>query len=129
MIEFRVEPVIGAVALFTSCRELPGHVARVDCTFEVGGVAGIACGRHRLKLTVRRTFVAGVAVHGGMRPGQRKAIVVLLDLLDRHLPSAYCVTRLAICSQLPFVNIGVTVLAALARIGENRLDVTLRAGD
>ena len=45
---------------------------------------------------------------------QREAIVVLLHLLHGYLPSSNCVTLLAIRSHLPFVNIGMAVLAALS---------------
>jgi hypothetical protein len=42
--------------------------------------------------------VARVAIDSRMRTGQWKTIIVLLDLLSRHSPSAYGVTLLAICS-------------------------------
>ena len=72
--------------------------------------------------------MAGVAIHRGVRSGQRKAVVVLLDLLNRNLPSANRVALLAIGSQLPPVNIRVAVLASLPNVGEHRLYVALGAG-
>ncbi len=54
---------------------------------------------------------------------------MILYLLNRNLPSANRVTLLAIRSQLAPVDIRVTVLAALANIGEHRLYVALRARD
>jgi len=95
---------------------------------EIRGVAGIALGRHRLELAVRHSFVAGIAVHGSMRSGQGEAVVVLLDLLDGDLPSANRVALLAIRSQLPLVNVGMAILAALPHVGENRFHVALDAG-
>jgi len=53
---------------------------------------------------------------------------VLLNLPDRNLPTADRVALLAIRSQLPPVNIRMTVLASLSHVGKNRLDVTLDAG-
>lgn len=96
MIELCVEPVVGAVALLASGRELPGHMVRIGRTFEVGGVARIACRGHCLKLTVGCALVTRIAIHRSMGPRQWEAIVVLLDLLNRNLPSAHGMARLAI---------------------------------
>ena len=63
-----------------------------------------------------------------MCAGQWEAIVVLLNLLHSNLPTADGVARLTVGTELPFVNIGVTVLAPLAHIAENRLQMALRAG-
>ena len=79
-------------------------------------MTGIALGRHGLKLAASGSFVARVAVHGGVRSGKRKAIVMLLDLLHADLPSLNRVALLAVRSQLPPVNIGVAILAALPDI-------------
>lgn len=91
-------------------------------------MAGIARGRHGLKLAARGAFVARVAVHGRVRPGKREAIVMLLDLLHADLPSLNRVALLAVGAQLPPVNIGMAVLAALPHIRKHRLHVALHAG-
>lgn len=91
-------------------------------------MAGIALGRHCLKLAASGSFVARVAVYGGVRTGKREAIVMLLDLLDADLPSLDRVALLAVGSQLPSVNIGMAVLAALPHIGKHRFHVALHAG-
>ena len=72
--------------------------------------------------------MARVAIDGRMRPGEREAIVVLLHLLDRNCPSPHRVALLAVGAELPFVNIGVTVLATLSHIRKHRLHVALAAG-
>jgi hypothetical protein len=59
-------------------------------------MARVALRRHCDELAVGRAFMAGIAVHGRVRSGQRKAIVVLLDLLDRDLPSADGMALLAV---------------------------------
>jgi hypothetical protein len=92
-------------------------------------VARSASRRHGLEVATGRSFVAGIAVHSGVRSRQGKAVIVLLDLLDRNLTSPDRVAGLAIRSQLPLVNIGMTVLAALSNIAEHRLYVALGAGD
>jgi hypothetical protein len=63
-----------------------------------------------------------------MRSGQRKPVVVLLNVFDRDLPSADGVALLAVGAQLALMNVGVAILAALSDIAENHFDVTLRAG-
>jgi hypothetical protein len=73
--------------------------------------------------------VAGIAIYSGVRSGQRKAVIVLLDLLNRNLPSPDRVAGLAIGSQLPLVNIGMAVLAALSHVTKHRFYVALSAGD
>jgi hypothetical protein len=42
--------------------------------------------------------MAGVAIHGRVRAGQRKAIIVLLQLPYGHLPSPDGMALLAVCS-------------------------------
>jgi len=54
---------------------------------------------------------------------------VLINLLHRHLPALYGVALFTICAELALVDIGVAVCALLADIREDRLHVTLRAGD
>lgn len=61
-------------------------------------VARIALRRERLELGTSTALVARIAIHGGMGSGQREAIVVILNLLNRNLPSANGVALLAICS-------------------------------
>ena len=73
--------------------------------------------------------MAGVAINGGMRAGQRKTTIVLLYLLHRNLPSTNRVALLAVRSELSLVDVGVAILAALADAGKYRLDVTLGALD
>jgi len=53
---------------------------------------------------------------------------MLLDLPNGNLPALDRVALFAVCSHLSAVNVGVAVLAALAHICEDRLDVTLGAG-
>ena len=73
--------------------------------------------------------MAGIAVHSGVRSGQRKTVIVLLDLLNRNLPAPDRVAGLAIGSQLTLVNISMAVLAALSYVTKHRFYVALSAGD
>jgi hypothetical protein len=62
-------------------------------------------------------------------PQQRKAILVLIDLLHPNRPSFDRVALFTVRAELPLVNVGMAVRASLAHVGENRLHVTLRAGN
>ncbi len=70
--------------------------------------------------------MAGIATHGGVRPGQRKAVVVLLNLLYGNLPSTHRVALFAIRAELALVNIGMAILASLPDVRKHGLHVTLR---
>ena len=95
--------------------------------FEVCRVAGIALRGHRLEFAGSPSLVAGIAVHRSVRSSQRKAIVMLLYLPNRDLPTPDRVALLAVRSQLTLVNVGVTILATLSHTRENRPDVTFSA--
>ena len=91
-------------------------------------MTGVALRRHCLELAAGCALVAGIAIDGCVGSGQREAVVVLLHLLNRNLPSADGVALLAVGAELTLVNVGMAVLAALADAGEYRLHVTLYAG-
>ena len=112
------------MATLTGGGKTRGHVVWSCGCFEVCRVAGIALRGHRLEFTGGSSLVAGIAVDRSMRSGQRKAVVMLLNLLNGDLPSTDGVALLAVRSQLALVNVGVTILANLSNIGENRPDVT-----
>lgn len=128
MIKLRIQPTVGSMTLIARCGEARGQMVRIGRTLKFAGVTGVAVRRHRFELAVSRSFVARVAVHGCMSAGQRETVGMLLYLLDRDLPSANGMTLFAIGSKLTFVNVGVAILTALSDVGEDRLDVALRAG-
>lgn len=129
VVKFSVEPVIAGVACVACRRELRGHVIGIGGRLKILEVARSASRRHRLELAVGPALVTSIAIHSGVRSRQRKTVVVLLDLLNRNLPSPNRVAGLAIGSQLPFVNIGMAVLATLSDVAEHRFYVALSAGD
>ena len=73
--------------------------------------------------------MALIALQGGMRTEQRESVEVLLNRLDRHLPSEDAVALGAVLAELSAMNVGVTIGAVLANIGEYRLGVAPRAGN
>ena len=129
VIEFRVQPVVRGVALLARSREC-GHadVGRILYALEIRHVTGQAVRGHGLELTVGRVLVAGIAIHGSVCAGQRKAVVMILDLLDGDVPPAHGVALRAIRTQLALVNIRVAILALVAYIIKYELDVACRAG-
>ena len=128
VIEVRAQPGIGGVTVLTGGRKLAGRVVWIGGFCEIRSVTGIALCRHRLELAVGGALVAGIAIDGRVRSGQREAVIVLLDLLDRNLPTADGMALFAIRSQLPPVYIRVTVLASLPNVGKHWLDVALHTG-
>lgn len=64
-----------------------------------------------------------------MGSGQRKAILVLLNLPHRDLPSFHRVALFAVGAEFAAVNISVAVRALGARIGEHHFGVALSAPD
>lgn len=117
------------MAVVASGRERGGDVIRVVRCLDIRRVTGVTGSGHCLKLATGGTLVAGVAVDGCMRPSEREAVVMLLNLLDRNLPASNGVTLFAVGSQLAPVNIRVAILTALTDVGEYRLHVALRAGN
>lgn len=105
-----------------------GNVIRIVRCLKIRRVTGVTGSGHCLKLAIGSALVAGVAVDGCMRPSEREAVVVLLNLLDRNLPASNGVALFAVGSQLTPVNIGVAILTTLTDVGEYRLHVALRAG-
>ena len=64
-----------------------------------------------------------------MRAHQREAVLVLVNLLYRNLPSFHGVALFTGRAKLPLVDIGMAVGALFAHVGEYRLGVALGATD
>lgn len=128
VIEFRIQPGIGGVAILACDGKHSRDVVRSSRILKVGLMAGITIGRHRAEVAVSSVLVASVAIDGGMGSGQREAIVVVLNIANRDLPSAHRVALLAVRAELAAVNVGVAILAALSDVGEYRFHVALGTG-
>src|SRR3982074_2447447 len=90
-------------------------------------MAGNAFGRKTLELTNCRAFVTVLALHRGVSAEKRKAILVILNLLNGIVPTKNGVAPRAVRAHFPLVNIGVAILTILAHICEDRFYVALRA--
>ena len=129
VIEPCVQPVIGRVARFACSSKFSGHVVGVFGGLKIFLVATQASRRHGIELAERAVLVAVFAGHRRVRAGQREAVHVLIDLLDRNLPAADGVAGLASRAHLALVNVGVAVSAFVADVAEDHLGVAGSAGD
>jgi len=114
---------------------LPGislrHVVRGFCSLEIVHVAAGALGRQ--SLPVERThcphLVAGIAIHHRVRPNQREAILMLIDVVNGNLPSGIAMACIALRRILPSMNVRVAVLALVDRLREYEIGVAIHAAD
>ena len=90
-------------------------------------MTGNTFGGKACELARGRAFVAGVAGHCGVGADQRKAVLMVADGGERHLPALHGVARFTLRPKLAPVNIGVAITAPGADVRENQTDVALRA--
>lgn len=121
------QPTVKGVARFAGLRELRGNVIWVGGLLEVGLVARNAGGRESLILADGSPFVTILALHGSVRAQERKAVLVIPELLDRDVPALDGMTLGAVGAHFALVDVAMAVFAILSHIGENRLYVALRA--
>jgi hypothetical protein len=80
-----------------------------------------------LVLSDGSALVTLLALHHRMRSEQRKPVEMILNGLHRHVPAVHRVALGTIGAELTAMNIRVAVRAVLADIGEDWLEVALRA--
>jgi hypothetical protein len=92
-------------------------------------VATHTVGRQPLtvELPHRSDPVTRIAVDRGVGADQRKAILMLIDGVDRDLPAIDPVAGIALRPVFPSMKVGMAVLAVAAHVGENRIDVAFLA--
>ncbi|MGA8310871.1 MAG: hypothetical protein WB755_12630 [Terriglobales bacterium] len=71
--------------------------------------------------------VARIAVDRGVRTDQRKAVLMLINRMDRDLPAIDPVARVALCPVFSSMKVGMTVLAVAAHVREHGIDVAFLA--
>lgn len=82
VIELGVQPVVSSVAPIAGGGEICRDVVGASSRLEIGHMAGRAGRRHRLEVTGGCALVARIAVHDCVRSGQRKTVIMLLNLTD-----------------------------------------------
>ncbi|MDR3410945.1 MAG: hypothetical protein P4L87_08400 [Formivibrio sp.] len=91
-------------------------------------MAGIAGGRQAGELTGSGVFVTVVALQQSMRANQRKAILMVTNVLQGDLPTLHGVATFAIGAELTAMDVGVAIRAVRAYVLEYETGVALRAG-
>lgn len=124
VIELGVEPTVHGVAGFACRREVEPHVIN-DRSKKVFLVAGIAGGGQTRELTRCRILMALLAFHQGMRPYQRKTILMILDRLQRDLPPFDRMATFAVRSELATMDVSMAVRAVCTDIFEYQAGVAL----
>jgi hypothetical protein len=122
------QPVIhDAVALEAICRETLCLVIGRFCLSKVVQMATHALSRQALpiKWPHGANSVTGIAVDRGVRPDQRESVLMLIDVVDRHLPAGVAVAQIALSGILAAMNVGVAVLALITDPGEHEISVAV----
>jgi len=128
VVELGPQPIVHAMALLAARRKTAADVVGLG-GLKVLRMARVALSRKALELTDGRAGVARGTIQRRMRTHQGKAVLVLINLLHRDLPSLDGVALFTGRAKLAFVDIGVAVGALLAHVGEHRLGVALGATD
>jgi len=99
------------------------------CPSKVVQVTTHALGRQALAIkgTDRAYLVTGITVDRRMRPDQREAVLMLIDVVDRHLPSGVAMAEIALGAILSAMDIRVAVLTLIADFGEHEVAVAILA--
>ena len=130
VVELCVEPAVKRnMASLATRRELGSHVIGIRCFLKIRHVAGLTGCRETHVLTSGGVLVALLAFHDGVRAEQREAVEVIVDGLHGHVPAIDRVALGAVGSVLAAVNVGVTISAVFADVGENRFYVAAYAGN
>jgi hypothetical protein len=130
VIEVRADPAIEIVAALAIRGGECGSrcwVRRIDGVLPILQVAGIALRGEAVEDAGGQLRVALVALHSSVSAKQRKAVLVVFDLLNCNIPTLHGVALRAVRTHLTAVNIGMAIGAIFADVGENRLDVALNA--
>jgi hypothetical protein len=90
-------------------------------------VARLAVRRQAVENSASRLLVAVLANHRGVRPQQRKTILVFFHLLNRDVPAPHRMALLAVRAHLPPMHVCVAIGAVLPYVGEHRLGVAQHA--
>jgi hypothetical protein len=129
MIEFRSQPRVDRMALFTLDGKAGRHVIRRGRLLKSILMARVTLNRQSLELSDRLALVAVCTIQARVTTDQREAVVVLLHILQDDVPSLHRVTVLAIRAHLTAVDVGVAVGAVRSHIREHHFGVALRAAD
>jgi len=107
----------------------------------IGLVIWVACLTERVQVTTHAlrgepkavelsdsaNFMARVTIHESMRADERKAILVLIDVVNRYLPAICVVAQFAFRSILPAMKVRMAVLTFFWHVAEVEVGMTINA--
>jgi hypothetical protein len=129
VVELSVQPCVKRMAGFACGREFCCYVIGIGGFLKIRQVTGRARGRESQVLSDSSVLVTLLAFHHSVRSEERKSVEVLLDRLNRYLPTQDGVALGAIGAELAAVDVCVAVRAVLTDVSKDRLEVALRAVD
>src|ERR1035438_9238879 len=115
VVEAGAEPTVHGVAALAGGGEAQRNVVE-NRRLEVLLMAGVTSRRQSLELPGRGILVALVALHQGVRPYQRKAVLVVANRILRDIPTLDRVATFALGAELAAMNIRVAIGATLADV-------------
>ena len=121
VIEARVLPDVHVVAVFASLGQLGCHMVQGGRGLIIPKVAVDALRADPREDPRRGALMATFAGNRRMRAEKRKPVIVVLDGRDRHVPAPHSVTILATRSELPPVQVRVTVRTASRGLREHQV--------
>jgi hypothetical protein len=104
-------------------------MVRGSCLLKRPHVATYALRRQTLAVELAHgpDLVAGVTIHNRMRTDQRETVLMLIDVVNRNLPAIDAMAEIALGAVFSAMQVGVTILALPADIGEHGIDMAFLA--
>jgi len=127
VIEFCSHPGIDGVTRFASGGEIRSDVIWIRGLLKILQVARNAGSRQSQILSDGSALVTLIAFHYRVCAKQGKSVEVLLDRLNRDIPSQDRVAFSAVGAELTAVDVRMAVRTILSHIGEDRFSMALRA--
>ena len=121
------QPAVKIVAGIAGPWKLRGYVIWIGGLLKLGQMTRDTIRGKTLKLADSSALVAILALYRRVRPQQRKAILVILDLLYGNVPALHRVALGAVRAHLALMHVRVAVLTLLAHVGKDGLNMALRA--
>lgn len=130
VIEFCIEKGVEGVATLAICRgefRAGARMIGIGSILPIFQMTGIALRGEAEELADRRALVAGIALHGHVSAQQREAVVMIFYSFGSEVPRLDGVALRAVGAHLAAVNVGVTIGAIFADVGEHGFHVALHA--
>lgn len=124
VVKLGIEPTVHRVAALAGCRQAKSYVIENRCQ-KILLMARIACRRQAHELSRSGILVAIFALYEYMCSNQWESILVILNRLQRNLPSLNRMAVGAVGPELTAVNVRVTVRTLRTYVLENQAGMAL----